>query len=175
MAHIWRHGTREVLKKIELNPLNIIDNKKNNKSYNEDCNKLIKKIEGDILYLDPPYNSRQYLPNYHLLETIAKYDDPVIKGKTGIREYKNQKSEFYNKSFAEDALESLIENAKFKYIVLSYNSEGIIPEAKLERLMRKYSKNVFNKYKINYRRYKKDRKTSDKEKLYELIHIIDKE
>ena len=125
--------------------------------------------------MDPPYNSRQYLPNYHLLETIAKYDDPVIKGKTGIREYKNQKSEFYNKSFAEDALESLIENAKFKYIVLSYNSEGIIPEAKLERLMRKYSKNVFNKYKINYRRYKKDRKTSDKEKLYELIHIIDKE
>ena len=50
------------LKKIEVKPLKIIDNKTKNKSYNEDCNKLIKKIEGDILYLDPPYNSRQYLP-----------------------------------------------------------------------------------------------------------------
>ena len=116
-------------KKIELNPLNIIDNKKN-KSYNQDCNELIKKIEGDILYLDPPYNSRQYLPNYHLLETIAKYDNPLIRGKTGIREYKNQKSNFCNKTFAEDALESLIENANFKYIILSYNSEGIITEKK---------------------------------------------
>ena len=161
-------------KKIELNPLNIIDNKKKNKSYNEDCNKLIKKIGGDILYLDPPYNSRQYLPNYHLLETIAKYDNPLIKGKTGIREYKNQKSNFCNKSFAEDALESLIENANFKYIILSYNSEGIITEKKLENLLKKYSKNLFKKYRIDYRRYKKDKKMNNKDKLYELIHIIDK-
>jgi adenine-specific DNA-methyltransferase len=161
-------------KKVELNPLNIVDNKKKNKSYNEDCNKLIKKIEGDILYLDPPYNSRQYLPNYHLLETIAKYDNPIIRGKTGIREYKNQKSNFCNKSFAEDALESLIENANFKYIILSYNSEGIITEKKLEKLLKKYSENLFKKYRIDYRRYKKDKKMNNKDKLYELIHIIDK-
>ena len=98
-----KNWDKRSLKKLELNPLNIINNNKKNKSYNEDCNNLIKKIEGDILYLDPPYNSRQYLPNYHLLETIAKYDDPKIKGKTGIREYENQKSNFCNKSYAEDA------------------------------------------------------------------------
>ena len=141
-----------------MNPLNIINNNKNNKSYNEDCNNLIKKIEGDILYLDPPYNSRQYLPNYHLLETIAKYDNPKIKGKTGIREYENQKSNFCNKSYAEDALESLIKNANFKYIVLSYNSEGIIGEKKLEKLLKTYSKKLFKKYRLDYRRYKKDKK-----------------
>ena len=42
--------------------------------YNEDANSLIKRIEGDILYLDPPYNSRQYSANYHLLNTIADYN-----------------------------------------------------------------------------------------------------
>ena len=161
-----KNWDKRSFKKIELKPLNIIDNKKNNKSYNEDCNKLIKKIEGDILYLDPPYNSRQYLPNYHLLETIAKYDDPIIRGKTGIREYKNQKSNFCNKSFAEDALESLVENANFKYIILSYNSEGIITEKKLEKLLKKYSKKLFKKYRINYRRYKKYKKMNNKDKLY---------
>ena len=108
-----------------------------------------------------------------MLETIAKYDNPKIKGKTGIREYKNQKSNFCNKSYAEDALESLIKNANFKYVVLSYNSEGIISEKKLEKLLKTYSKKLFKKYRLDYRRYKKDKKTN-KDKLYELIHIIDK-
>ena len=168
-----KNWDKRSFKKLELNPLNIINNNMKNKSYNEDCNNLIKRINGDILYLDPPYNSRQYLPNYHLLETIAKYDDPKIKGKTGIREYQDQKSNFCNKSYAEDALESLIKNANFRYILLSYNSEGIISERKLEKLLRTYSKKLFKKYRFDYRRYKKDKKTN-KDKLYELIHVIDK-
>ena len=68
----------------------------------------------------------------------------------------------------------LIENANFKYIILSYNSEGIINEKKLEKLLKKYSENLFKKYRIDYRRYKKDKKMNNKDKLYELIHIIDK-
>ena len=42
-------------------------------------------MRGDILYLDPPYNARQYIANYHLLETVARYDSPKIKGLTGLR------------------------------------------------------------------------------------------
>ena len=80
----------ETEKKKEIVRFN---NFKDNECYNENANTLIKKIKGDILYLDPPYNSRQYLPNYHLLETVAKYDNPKIKGKTGIREYKSEKSD----------------------------------------------------------------------------------
>ena len=48
---------------------------------------LIKDIQGDILYLDPPYNSRQYGANYHLLNTIAEYKPFEPKGKTGLRPY----------------------------------------------------------------------------------------
>src|SRR5690554_3342733 len=55
--------------------------------FNTDSNELIKQIEGDILYLDPPYNARQYGANYHLLNTIAKYDNFIPKGKTGLRNY----------------------------------------------------------------------------------------
>ena len=68
---------------------------------------LIDNIDVDILYLDPPYNHRQYAPNYHLLETIALYDNPKIKGITGMRDYKNQKSEFCNKDTALQALEKI--------------------------------------------------------------------
>ena len=52
--------------------------------YQLDANKLIRKIDGDILYLDPPYNARQYGANYHLLNTIALYDEFTPKGKTGL-------------------------------------------------------------------------------------------
>ena len=168
-----KNWDKRSFKDIKFNPNKIIDNKKKNKCFNLDSNVLIKKISGDILYLDPPYNSRQYLPNYHLLETIAKYDNPKIKGKTGIREYKKQKSNYCSKSFAEDSLEELIKNAEFKYIILSYNNEGIIKEKKLKSLLEKYSNKLFKKYRFDYRRYKKD-KIKDKNKLYELIHIIDK-
>lgn len=47
---------------------------------------LITQIKGvDILYLDPPYNERQYAPKYHILETIAKWDNPKIQGITGMK------------------------------------------------------------------------------------------
>lgn len=51
----------------------------------------------DLLYADPPYNSREYLPNYHVLETIARYDYPKLKGVTGMRSYEHQKSVFCKK------------------------------------------------------------------------------
>ena len=81
---------------FELKPYNKNNNIIGNvKIFNEDSNILIKKISGDILYLDPPYNNRQYCDNYHLLETIARYDSPKIKGKTGLREDNvNMKSKY---------------------------------------------------------------------------------
>ena len=108
-----------------------------------------------------------------MLETIAKYDNPIIKGKTGIRDYSNQKSLYCIKKEAEKSLNDLVKSAKFKYILLSYNSEGIISEKNLESIFKKYSHKLYKKYKFPYRRYKKDKKEY-KDQLYEMIFIIDK-
>ena len=70
--------------------------------YCEAANDLVETIEGDILYLDPPYNRRQYGANYHLLNTIALYDSFIPKGKTGVRQYKS--SLFCKEKTARDAL-----------------------------------------------------------------------
>ena len=69
-------------------------------------------------------------------------------------------------------MEELIANSNFKYILLSYNSEGIINEENLEKLLKNIQK-IYIKYKFEYRRYKKDTK-SNMNKLYEIIYIIDK-
>ena len=81
-------------------------------AFNENANELIKKISGDILYLDPPYNHREYGANYHLLNTIALYDDFIPKGKTGLREYK--KSAWCKKNSAQSALDDLLKFANLK-------------------------------------------------------------
>lgn len=88
-----KHIKKSAQKEFKLNLLPIIDGP-TGEVYNEDVNKLIRNISGDVLYLDPPYNARQYCTNYHVLETIARYDNPVLIGKTGLRDYQDQKSRF---------------------------------------------------------------------------------
>lgn len=90
-----KHIKKSAQKDLVLEPAEFIQNKNEHQVFNEDSNSLIMKIQGDILYLDPPYNAREYGANYHLLNTIAKYDNFTPKGKTGLREY--QKSSFCKK------------------------------------------------------------------------------
>lgn len=166
---------KRALKKFEMVRLNVIDNKLENKCYNMDSNLLIKDIAGDILYIDPPYNERQYLPNYHLLETIAKYDNPIINGKTGIREYSDQKSNYCVKSKAYEELDELIKNAKFKNIIISYNQDGILSFDKIEKILKKYgNKDTYRLYKIPYKQYQ-NKLTKKINEHYEFIFYIKKE
>ena len=155
--------------------LNVIDNGRENQCYSENANELIKKITGDILYIDPPYNSRQYLPNYHLLETIARYDNPKINGKTGIRDYNEEKSKYCIKSKVYDELEELISNANFKHIIMSYNQDGILKKEEIENILKKYgNKDTYKLYEIPYKQYQ-NKLTEKLEKHYEYIFYIKKQ
>ncbi len=159
---------------FEMIRLKVEDNGQRNRSYNMDANQLISGIEGDILYLDPPYNSRQYAPNYHLLETISKYDSPEIRGITGIRNYENQKSAFCIKKDAAKAFEGIIEKANFENIILSYSSEGIMSFEEIESILKKYGEpESFKRYDIPYRKYKSKINKTEKT-LYEYLFYIKK-
>lgn len=143
-------------KTFDFTPAKLLINDQDHIVYNMNANKLIKQINPDILYLDPPYNERQYASNYHLLETIAKYDNPVIKGKTGLRDYKEQKSEYCSKSSVKKAFADLIQNAKCKYIFLSYNNEGLLSLDDIREIMSKKGKYGF--FTQQYNRFKADSK-----------------
>lgn len=164
---------RTAQKDLELKPLPIIINKNtSSKVYIEDGNKLIRDIYGDILYLDPPYNSRKYSSNYHILETIAYGDSPMIKGKTGVR-IDSLKSKYNSLNDVKTAFEDIIKNAKFKYIFLSYNDEGIMSLEEIESIMKKYGK--YHRYEKNHKRYKanKDKEVSKKTTI-EYLHALEK-
>jgi adenine-specific DNA-methyltransferase len=161
------------LKPLEMKPLSFYSGTKKHDVYNKNSMELIDHLDVNILYLDPPYNQRQYAPNYHLLETIALYDNPKIKGVTGMRDYKNQKSEFCNKDTALEALEKIAKTAKYKCLILSYNSEGIMPEKDIISVLEKYGKVKLQN--IDYLRFKSNSNGDSKHKktIQEQLYVLE--
>ncbi|HES0142781.1 TPA: Dam family site-specific DNA-(adenine-N6)-methyltransferase [Streptococcus agalactiae] len=143
------------LKEFELTSLelNSVEEIKDNTIFCENTNKLVREIEGDIAYLDPPYTINQYTNSYHLIETIAKYDYPEIFGKTGRRK-KRELSDYSNKTNAIYAFEDLFRQIKFKHILVSYSNQSILSIDEMVNLASKFAKN--NKVyveKVHYREY----------------------
>ncbi|MCA6069579.1 MAG: DNA adenine methylase [Endomicrobium sp.] len=173
-AAFQKKWDERALKKFTLRPIELVFNKENNEVFNVDSMTLINDIKTDILYLDPPYNERQYAPNYHILETIAKYDNPIVKGITGMRDYHDQKSSFCNKDMALQSLNNIAKNAKYKHLVLSYNSEGIMPSKKIIEVLSRYG-NV-ELVEFEYLRFKSNNNGESKTKKHisEQLYILAK-
>lgn len=166
-----KHIKKSAQKTFELEFLPIIEGENNGIVYNKDVNELIREIEGDVLYLDPPYNTRQYCANYHLLETIARYDNPIIIGKTGLRKDDDLKSKYCSKRTVEEVFEDLIVNAKFNYIFLSYNNEGLMNLETIRCIMEKYGEyRLFTKE--NYKRFRADKKDNRNHKADSTIEYL---
>ena len=163
------------VKKLNLRSIELIKNDFDNQCFNENSVNLLDKIEADIFYLDPPYNQRQYAPNYHLLETIAKCDSPEIKGITGLRaNYENQKSKFCNATTALQELQKIAKDGKYKMLILSYNDEGIMPQSEILSLLSKYGKTELVEF--DYLRFKSNNNGDSKYKKHikEQLYILQK-
>lgn len=139
-------------KDLELIPFDFIDNQKENEAYRSDITDLIDELSGDILYLDPPYNSRQYPPYYHILETAVLYDSPAIYGITGRRPYQESLSPFCMKEKALPAMLDIVKRAQFPDIYISYSTDGIMDYKNLCDELTQYG-DVQHFYRP-YRRYK---------------------
>lgn len=94
---------------------------KNNRCYNEDSNELAKNIKSGLVYLDPPYNSRQYCDAYHLVENVARWQKPEVFGVARKMDRSALKSDYCTRS-APKAFNDLISNLDAQYILVSYNN-----------------------------------------------------
>ena len=107
---------------LELHvPLANADNCADNKCFNMDANELVRAISADLVYIDPPYNSRQYCDAYHLIENVARWEKPGVYGVAKKMNREKIKSRYCTQS-ASEAFEDLIKNINAKYILLSYNN-----------------------------------------------------
>lgn len=102
-------------------PLAKVQNNWNNLCFNMDANDLVKNIYADLVYIDPPYNSRQYCDAYHLLENVALWQKPEVHGVARKMDRKNMKSQYCTKN-ATLVFEQLINDINARYILFSYNN-----------------------------------------------------
>jgi adenine-specific DNA-methyltransferase len=117
-----------------------------NETYRGDIDILSEKINSEVVYIDPPYNSRQYIDCYHVLENIARWEKPATYGKTRKFERTKDKSRFSERRNAYGALRKLVEALKCSHLFLSYNTEGILTDNQiLEILNAKGKVTVFEK------------------------------
>jgi adenine-specific DNA-methyltransferase len=142
--------------------------------YCRDINELVKEIEPvDLAYFDPPYNQHPYGSNYFMLNIINGGKPIAIQnGVSGIA--KNwQKSDYNKKIPAEQAMNDLIKNTKAKYILISYNDEGIISIEKFEKIVSKHG--AWELLEQEYNTYRGSRNLRDRSnKIKELLWLIKK-
>lgn len=141
-----------------------------------DANELAKGQEYDLLYVDPPYNSRQYSTNYHLLETLALGDEPETKGVAGLRVNNDKRSPYCRAGKAEQSLAELVGESKARWILVSYNSEGIIPHERIVEILAQRG-NV-EVYDCEYRRFRSDadednRQYGPEDKVKEMLFWVE--
>jgi len=126
-------------------PAAAADNNPGNLCLNMDANLLVRELQADLVYIDPPYNSRQYCDAYHVLENVARWEKPPVHGVARKMDRSGLKSDYCTKN-ATRAFEELIENIQAKYILLSYNnmaakgddrSNAKIADADILRILRK--------------------------------------
>jgi adenine-specific DNA-methyltransferase len=124
-----RVGTQFLLRPLEPLPgidLEVIEG---------DMVALAPAITADVAYYDPPYNGRQYCDNYHVLENLARWEKPLLYGKTRKFDRAALRSPFSQRAHAAEALRQLVAGTRAAHIFLSYSSEGILSREEIHDLL----------------------------------------
>ncbi len=167
-AAYLKHWDARTYKSLYLEPVPIVPSRYQCEAFCMDAAELCKLKKFDLVYIDPPYNQRQYSPNYHVLETIARYDSPALHGVTGMRDY--ERSDFCIKGKVKNAFQTLFKNLQSKYAIVSYNNEGLLSTIELTDLLSNYGKVKLKE--IPYRRYKSKIPNNSKG-LKEQLYFVD--
>lgn len=111
-------------------------------AYQKDANELVGQLEEvDLMYLDPPYNQHRYFTNYHIWETLVRWDKPEVYGVACKRidaRDETTKSAYNKKREMKETFFDLVGKAKAKLLVISYNNESWIAVEEMQAMLEQY-------------------------------------
>lgn len=162
---------KRALNSIMLEPIDISFNDElQHTVFQMEVQQIASTINADVVYLDPPYNFRQYGAYYHVLETIAVGDSPIVSGKTGLRPWQEHKSDFCYNDKAAKALKDVIKRLNCKHIFLSYNADGILEHDEIIEILNE--KGIVDYRDISFQRYKSNSGGSGELKVKERLYYV---
>ncbi len=156
---------------IRLSPSKLLlkrdtENHKVYKGYAEDISKL---ISCDLCYIDPPYMKRQYAANYHVLETLARGDEPEATGVSGLRPWRDQYSNFCTKTKIRDSFRKIIDNMSCSRYLISYSEDGLLSMDNFIDLLTPYGDVYIDEF--EHTRYRSNRSSLGQNLTEYLIHL----
>ncbi len=126
-------------------------------------------LTADVCYIDPPYIKRQYAANYHILETLAREDEPEAIGESGLRPWRDQYSNFCSKVKIRNAFDLIIRNINCNNIFISYSEDGLLSINDLLDFLLQYGNVELNK--IQYKRFRSNNSPKGLELTEYLIYL----
>ncbi len=101
-----------------------------------DALQAASQLSADVAYLDPPYNQHKYIGNYHVWETLVRWDQPEVYGVAQKRiDVRDRHSDFNSRKRAVEALSAVIAQVRAKFLVVSFSDEGYITRAEMEAML----------------------------------------
>lgn len=124
VGHFESYLRREPVEKgVELRNLKVHEGGKAKvEIFQEDANKLAEKVWGDVVYIDPPYNARQYINFYHVLENLASWQKPQEFEGDSMKFKRDHLKSGYSRAVAPKLMRDLVQKLKAKLIIVSYNN-----------------------------------------------------
>lgn len=123
----------------------------------------------DAVYLDPPYTKRQYAGNYHILETLAKGDEPVAAGDGGLRPWTDQASDFCYRRSAGQAFRETLEHLNAPHVFISYSEDGQVHADELMSILSRFGKVTLHEQ--PHARFRSNGQVKDGSVLEHLYHV----
>lgn len=130
---------------------------------------LAPTLSTDAVYLDPPYTKRQYAGNYHVLETLAREDEPAAAGDGGLRPWTDQASDFCYRRSAGSAFRETLKRLDVQHVFISYSEDGQVQEDELWSILSDFGKVMLHE--LPHPRYRSNGRVKDGSVLERLYHV----
>lgn len=130
---------------------------------------IAASLSADFCYIDPPYIKRQYAANYHILETLAREDEPEAIGVSGLRPWRDQYSNFCSKVKIRDSFDKILRNINCTDFLISYSEDGLLSLEELTAFLSSYG--VVKSHELEYKRFKSNDSKKGATLTEYLIHL----
>lgn len=170
-GHYWSKWTRASQQPLVLTPSQFVAGSTDHTVTQGPAEEVAASVSCDLCYLDPPYTKRQYAANYHLIETLARGDQPEAVGVSGLRPWRDQYSDFCSKVRLRDAFRAILNSADCPLFMVSYSEDGLLSRDEMGELLAEFGQVTCSQ--IAFTRFRSNQSALAPE-LMEYVFLLDR-
>lgn len=168
-GYFLRTLSRPALRPLTFEPLEFDHTRGTHAVLHGPVEDLAPDLHTDAVYLDPPYTKRQYAGNYHVLETLAREDEPVAAGDGGLRPWTDQASNFCYRRSAGQAFRETLKRLAVPHVFISYSEDGQVDEDELFAILSDFG--TVTLHEQTHVRYRSNDRVKDSAVMERLYHV----